>query len=213
MQTKRLVRYALLILCYVFCAAGQSLCLKADIGVLAAWDSLSLNLADITGIKVGYYSILFNGLAIAFWFFLLRKELKPIRLLSIPLVLFFGFAVNFFYYDIFTFEVNSYLLRLCLLILGNLLLAFPLGYITLIDLISFPVEGICYTLEEKYGWPFKRTRTLIDILCIISSLMLSFVFGTSLKIREGTVISMLMLGPLEGVSMDLIRKFRLLEKI
>jgi len=211
MKKNLILKSVLLVFCYIVCAASQMLCMKAAIGVVPVWDAITANLTDITGIKVGYFSSALNALTVLVWFIILGKDLKPIRLLSALVIFCQGPLQNLFYYDIYTFEITSYALRIVLLLAGNLTLAVALGFITYIDLISFPLEGLCYTLEQKFRFNIKITRTLLDVICILVSLALSLFFHLSVKVREGTVISMLIVGPIMGFTMDFIRKHHLLE--
>lgn len=195
-----------LILAYILSSASQMLCMKAAIGVVPVWDAITANLTEITGIKVGYFSVALNVLTILLWFIVLGKDFRPARLLSALVIFCLGPLQNFFYYDVYTFEITSYAMRIALLFAGNFVLAIALGFITYIDLIAFPLEGLCYTLERKYRFNIKITRTLLDVICILVSLALSLFFHLSLKVREGTVISMLLVGPVMGLTMDFIRK-------
>ena len=57
---KKVVKYSLLALLIILAAFSQTLSMKADIGVCACWDSVSMNVYQITGIKVGTFSIVGN---------------------------------------------------------------------------------------------------------------------------------------------------------
>ncbi|MFR5583134.1 MAG: hypothetical protein ACLTLQ_04310 [[Clostridium] scindens] len=54
---KKVVKYSLLALLIILAAFSQTLSMKADIGVCACWDSVSMNVYQITGTKVGTFSI------------------------------------------------------------------------------------------------------------------------------------------------------------
>jgi len=211
MKKNLALKIVILIFCFVVCAAAQMLCLKAAIGVTPVWDAITSNLSEITGIKVGYFASALNIITILAWFILLGKDFKPIRLLSIIVAFGLGPLQNLFYYDIYTFEFTTYAARLVFLILGNLALAIAAGFITHIDLVSFPLESLCYTLERKHHVNLKITRTLLDVICILVSVALSLIFHVSFKVREGTIISMLLVGPVIGFTMDFIRKRHWLE--
>jgi len=45
---------------------------------------------------------------------------------------------------------------------------------------------------------FAAIRQLVDIIFIIASIALTFTFGLSSPVREGTIIGMLFFGPLMG---------------
>ncbi len=105
------------------------------------------------------------------------------------------------YYNVFTFDVNSYAFSVVLLILSYIGIAVFIGAMTLLDIITMPLEAVCYAIEQKYGIPFSKLRMSADVICIAASLAMSFAFGLSLKVREGTVTGFLLIGPLMGLAM------------
>lgn len=68
------------------------------------------------------------------------------------------------------------------------------------------VEGTCYIISSRYGIDFAKLRLSVDAACIIILLALTFAFGLTLKIREGTIAGMLVLGPLMGWCMKWEKK-------
>lgn len=198
---------AFLIFCVIMAAVAQTLSLKANIGVCACWDSISMNLYELTGIKVGTIGIMINCICVLMQLLLLRREFSPIKLLQVPLAMLSGIVVNIMYYNILTFEVNSYVMKLIFLLLSFVGLAVFVGGMTMMDLITLPLEALCYTIDQKYGIAFAKLRTGTDVLCITLSLILSFVFDLSLKIREGTIIGLFLIGPLMGLCIKLEQKW------
>lgn len=205
------IKIPVLLLCYVVGAAVQTLSLKADIGVCAVWDSVSLNLSRITGIKIGYISIVGNLILVLLQLAVLKKEFKPSRFLQVPMVVLFGEAINFFYYDVFKFEPGSYLIRLLLCIISYAGLAVIFGIVTYMDIMSTPGEALCFILEQKKGIPFARSRVILDLCFMAFSVTLSLIFKTPFTVREGTVIGMLILGPMMHECMKFYKKVGLFE--
>lgn len=191
----------------VMIATFQTLSLKANVGVCACWDAVSMNIYELFGIKVGTVSIILNCSCVLIQFLLLRKDFSLLKLLQVPLALLSGTVVNLMYYKVFTFDIHSYIARIFLLILSYGGLAIFVGALTIMDIITMPPEAVCYTINKKYGVPFSRLRTSIDILCITVSLALSLFFDLSLKIREGTLIGLFLLGPLMGKCMKAEKKW------
>ena len=117
----------------------------------------------------------------------------------------FGTLVNFFYYNILVFDVHSYVLRFILCVISVVGVAFFLGFLTSLNLVNISVETTCNIISGKYAVDYAFLRVGIDVICIVLSVGLSFFFGLSFTIREGTVIAMLLLGPLEKQFMKLFR--------
>lgn len=197
----------LLILISTICATFfTALTLRANIGTYACWDALSVNVSQLTGLKVAHFSMIMNVLCVLLQILMLRKDFNPSRLLQIPFVILFSSCVNFFYYNVLAFELHNYLIRFLLCILSIVGVAFFLGVITSMNVITLSVETTCSIASGKYSINYAVLRIGIDVICIVASLSLSLIFGLTFSIREGTFIAMVLLGSLEKVFMDLFQK-------
>lgn len=190
--------YILSFIVMCLAAFSQTLALKANIGVTPCWDSLAMNVSEITGIKVGTFTMAMGVLMVLLQWSLLRKKFHPMRFLQIPGVILYGAVMNLFYYRIMDFEIRHYTTRFILVLLSVVGMAFFLGINTCLNVIPTPTEAAVYVLAEQTGYKFGNLRWAVDGGCVAASLSLSFLFGLSIKIREGTVIGMLLLGPLMG---------------
>lgn len=155
------------------------------------------------GIKVGTVSIIINFLLIFVQFIIQKRDFRSVKLLQVPLAVLSGSIVNIMYYAVFTFDVNPYAFSVVLLILSYAGLAVFVGAMPLLDIITMPLEAVCYAIEQKYGISFSKLRMSADVVYIAVSLAMSFAFGLSLKVREGTVIGFFLIGPLMGLTMKL----------
>lgn len=75
----------------------------------------------------------------------------------------------------------------------------------LIDIISMPLEGVCLALSNKTNINFGRVRQYADVVLIALVLIFTFVFSTQLTLREGTILLMIIYGPLLDRFMKLFR--------
>lgn len=174
-----------------------ALMLKAAIGTYACWDALSVNVSQLTGLKVANFSMIMNVSCVFLQFLLLGRNFQISKLLQIPFAILFGTLVNFFYYNVLAFDVRSYLLRLVLCVVSVIGVAFFLGFLTSLNLVNISVETTCNIISGKYAVDYALLRVGIDVICIVISVALSLIFGLSFTIREGTLIAMVLLGPLE----------------
>lgn len=92
-----------------------------------------------------------------------------------------------------------------ILILGYVINAFTVAVIMLLDVVTFALEGACMAISNKLGFKFHVFRQVVDILCIIISIILALIFDVPLAIREGTLIGMLIFGPIMGIFMKLLK--------
>lgn len=195
------VQFVLLGICTAGTAFSQTLALKANIGVCACWDAVGLNVYQIFGIKVGTVSMCLHAVCVLVQFLIQRKDFEKRKILQLPYVIVFGMLLNFFYYNVLTFEVHAYAAKVLLVIMSYLGLGLFLGPMLLLNLITIPSEAMCNVISGYAKVDYANVRIGLDGVCIAASLMLSFLGGVSLKVREGTVMGMLLLGPLEKLSM------------
>lgn len=196
-----IIQFLLLAICTVGTAFSQTLALKANIGVCACWDAVGLNVYQIFGIKVGTVSMCLHAVCVLIQFLIQRKNFQIRKVLQLPYVIVFGMLLNFFYYNVLTFEVHSYIWKLVLVIVSYLGLGLFLGPVLLMKLITIPSEAMCNVISGTAKLDYAKVRIGLDAVCIVASVLMSFAGGVSLKVREGTVIGMLLLGPLEKLSM------------
>lgn len=201
---KNICRVALVLLLTVGETFFTALTLKAGIGTYACWDALSANVAELTGLKVATFSIIMHILFVFLQILMLRKAFRPIGLLQIPFAVLIGTLINFFYYNVWTFSQPSYPIQLILCVVSVIGVAFFLGFLTSLNLVSLPVETTCKIANDKFGWNYGALRIGIDIACIVISVALSLFFHIDFTIREGTIIAMFLLGPLENVFIKLL---------
>ncbi|SHR48720.1 Uncharacterised protein [Mycobacteroides abscessus subsp. abscessus] len=206
----------LLLLIILSVGIAASLSLKVSIGV-GAYDALAQSISFLSGIKVGTIGMIFNSSCIVGQFILLRKGFKIRHLLQLPLTILIGVVINFFFYEVWaSITIDSYILRVILLIAALTMVAFALAIMLVLDVVTFPLEGFCMTLSKKTKWKFVYIRQSVDLLCILLVVLLTFGFSLSLTIREGTVIGMLLMGPLIGFFMKkiqpVLRKFDLIHE-
>lgn len=208
MKKKKVVfQIILLIILTAGTAFSQTLALKANIGVCACWDAVGMNIYEITGLKIGTFSMIMHAVCVLVQLAIQRKTFSVWKVLQIPYVVVFGSFLNFFYYDLLTFELHSYIMKILFVVLAYVGLAFFLGPMLLLNLVNIPSEAMCIVISGEYEIDYAKVRVSLDAICIVASVALSVFTGVSLKVREGTVIGLLMLGPLEKLSMKFFRPY------
>ena len=118
-----------------------------------------------------------------------------------------GYTVNFFVYTVFKYLVfDNYIIRIAIAVLMLALISFTVGAIVVLGLPTFALEGFCSAVHIKTGIPFAKFRQWMDFFCVGMIIFLTFVFSIKWSLREGTIISMIIFGPLLGISMPKIEK-------
>lgn len=192
---KKTIKLIITILLCIVNSFTAALSLKANVGV-GAFDACFATIANTTGIKVGTMLILLCASCILISIVLLGKKTKITILLQMVLPLIGGYVVNFFFYNVLKFEISSYPLRLITFIFSNVLSAFAVAGFMHCNILIYPLEGTCDVIAAKTNKSFKFVRQAADIILISASLIISFLFKVPVQVREGTVISALIFGPL-----------------
>ena len=183
-----------------------SIVLKCAIGV-GAWDAFSQTASGLIGIKVGTFSMFMNITCVVAQM-ILRKQIKITLILQIVLAVSLGVLINFFYYDLLgNWDTGSYFTTMIFFLIGNISCAFGVGTVTAQNFISFPLEGLCMEVANKLNRPFGKIRQLADIVTMGGVLILVLLFSGLMTIREGTVIGMVIFGPLLDLYMRHVKPF------
>lgn len=190
---KKLSLFILSLLFYTLTGFGISLSILADIGV-SSFNALNLSLSELTTIKIGTMTTMVNGLFLVAYVLLTKGKFFSKYLIQAISVLALGYVINFFVYSIFSQVIlTTYTSRLALFILGTLIGGFGTGMVLNLGVLAFPIESVCQFLALNWQKPFASLRYGVDILSVALSLTISLVSGRSLFVREGTLISLLLL--------------------
>lgn len=201
-------KLALSLFFYGTCALGLSLTIKAAVGV-SAFNSLNLALSQMSNIQVGTITIVVNMLFLLGYMLLTRFKYKIKYVMQIVFVVMFGALVNLYVYGLLSeLEPDNYFVRLLLLAAGTSIGGLSVGVIIHLNVITFPIESFCVALEEKTSKSFAFYRYGVDMFSASGSLLLSLTLGLPLYIREGTIISMLLLTTSMNLSKNFLGKKR-----
>jgi len=194
-------KFLAIVMFVIMVGFGAALTLKAAIGV-GAWDAKVATIASIMNVQIGTMVIVANSFMVLVQILILRKGFKKLQLLQVLATFIMGNIINFVLYTLLVdFEINNYFMRLAVYLGGIVLIAFAVGAVMTINLIPFPVEGACQAMSKKTGLKFAFLRQMLDVVAVLSTIALTFIFSQNLIIREGTIIGVLIFGPLMGFFM------------
>jgi uncharacterized membrane protein YczE len=194
------------VITFILFGIGISLQIKAGIGQ-SMFNAFCLLFADLLHLEIGTMINLFN-----LFFFLTYLYMQPSRpklkdFTQIIAIMGNGLVINLFTYSVLNhIIIQSYYLKIMLFIFGLFLAAISLGAILAMGIIRFPLEGLCIVLSEKQRISLAKVRMGFDIFFLASTLIVTLITRHTLYIREGTVISFLLLSRLMGFSYDFHRK-------
>lgn len=178
----------------ILSGCGAALMIKAQLGI-NAYDALTVSFSELYDLHIGTVSMIMNFMFFLFQLLLLRNKTEWERFLQIPLLLVLGTAINFMTYDILAgIIISSYVEKLTLFFTGLLLCGISCAVLMKYN-IGFPLESFCLVISQKYDLQFSRLRQILDILCIMLVPIFFILYSTTMEIREGTLISMILFGP------------------
>ena len=145
---------------------------------------------------------------------LLKKEFNIKHVLQILVAMLLGIVVNFVLYEVLSnFDINNYYIKIVLLFVAYIICAISVSVIGAINFVILPLEGCCIVISKRINKKFGTLRQLVDIISIIIALFISFIFNQSLPVREGTIIGMIIFGPMLdffiNLMMPTLKKFDL----
>lgn len=194
-----------LAICVIITGLGASLTMKASLGI-GAYDAAAMSISKTLIIKVGTVAMCINIFCVLLQIIVLKKEFKPIQFLQIGIAVLLGTVVNFFLYNIWSqITVSAYAVKFMLFLSGIIICAFAVSIIMAINVVSMPLEGFCMALSDKINVNFGKVRQYADIVSIGVVLIFTFLFSTQLTLREGTIVGMIIFGPLLDKFMNLFK--------
>lgn len=194
-----LIRMAIYCLGLLILAFGVAISVNCNLGVSPV-SSLPYVVSRIVDMPLGTCTTIVFCSYIVLQMLMLGREFHPINLLQILFSTIFGYFVDFAKLMIGDFCLPTYFGQLTMLAVSIVLIA--LGVLLYIDvqLVPMPMEGVSSSLAKKLGKPFPTMKTVIDCVVVLAGVVLCFVFFGRLEgIREGTVITAIVVGKLVGI--------------
>lgn len=194
---RRVVSFCLGLLILAF---GVSFSRTADLG-MSPVNSIPYVLSEIfPALSMGTWVVIIFTLYILVQFFILGKNVQPLRLLQLLGTVLFGYFTDFtnwltagFLPDPMTLPLPAggiYGVRLIYLVISMVLIAVGILFYLTPELISLPSEGIMGVISEKTGRPFHNTKVCFDVMVSVIALVLSLLYYREFHgIREGTVVA------------------------
>lgn len=128
---------------------------------------------------------------------ILRRQFEPIQLTQVLFSALFGLLVNLSGLLLGEFCLPGYLGRLVMTLVGVFLIALGVTIYVEAALVPMPMEGLSLAIAKKCGCPFHRVKVVVDCGLVATGVILSLcALGRLEGIREGTVISAVLTGPL-----------------
>lgn len=193
-------RYLLFVASLFINAFGIAFITKALLGT-SPITSVTYVLSLFTPFTMGIWTILLNLLFVVLEPFLMtRRELREdlrMYLLQIPIAFCFGLFIDFSMFMLFWLEPSAYVMKVTVLLVGCVILALGIALEVKANAAMMAGEYFVKTITRRFHGEFGYVKlgfdiTLLTIACILSLVFLSDIQG----VREGTVVSALLVGPI-----------------
>ena len=189
-------RYVVFVISLFFMGLGVAMTKYADLGVSPISSVANVVSIKFTFLSFGMWLTVTNCLLLLGQILLLRRRFKPIRLLQIALSFLFGYFTDLGMLIVKAIPNDSYFVKLALVIGGVLILGFGIALGVIADVILNSGEAFVKALSDVAKKDFGNTKIFFDVSWVALSVLLSLVLfkGRLLGVREGTVISALLVG-------------------
>ena len=197
-MTKREItkRYVLFIISLFFAAVGVAFTKRGELGVSPISSVANVMSCKFDALSLGTWLIIWNCILILGQIVILRQKFQPIQLLQIPLSFLFGWFTDLGMWMVSFIPINSYPIRLSMVIIGIIILGFGISLSVIANVIMNSGEAFVKAVSDKIHREFGNVKIAFDIICVVFSLLLSVIFFnfSIVGTREGTVLSALLTG-------------------
>lgn len=191
---KMIIRYFIFVVGLFFMGLGISLTIKSDLGT-SPISSVPYVFSMIYPVTLGQFTFVLSLLFLLVEIIILRKDFPKEQFLQVLVCPFFGFSVDWGM-AIFSFvNPNLYAEKIIILLLGCFVLALGIYLQVAANVIVNPGEGVVKAIANKTRKEFGTIKIMFDFtLFLIAAIISLFTFGTIKGLREGTIISAILVG-------------------
>ena len=189
-------RYVLFIISLFFAALGVAFTKSGELGVSPISSVANVLILRFSALSMGTWLIIWNCVLILGQILILRKKFQPIQLMQVPLSFLFGWFTDLGMWMVSFIPVNSYPVRLTMVVVGIVILGFGISLSVIANVIMNAGEAFVKAVSDTIRKEFGNVKIVFDVLCVTFSIVLSLIFFdfTIVGTREGTIISALLTG-------------------
>ena len=191
-----LKRYILFIISLFFAALGVALTKHGELGVSPISSVANVMRFKFDKLSMGTWLIIWNCVLILGQIIILRKKFQLIQLLQVPLSFLFGYFTDLGMWFVSFIPVNTYIIRIFMVISGVAVLGFGISLAVIANVIMNAGEAFVKAISDTLNKNFGNIKICFDIFCVVLSILLSLLFfnGAVVGTREGTIISAFLTG-------------------
>lgn len=196
MEWKKINRYVIYLISLFIISLGASLSIKANLGT-SPLICLPYVCSLITNLSVGIVIFLFTILFIVIQIALLGKGFEKRQYLQLVIGFIFSFFVDFSLMIVNFINPIGYINQFLLLLFSCLVVAFGVLLEIQTEVVYLPADGVIVAISKVLKKDFPKVKPFVDTSMVIIAAVLSIIFlGYLAGVREGTIISALIIGPI-----------------
>ena len=196
MEWKKINRYIIYLISLFIISLGASLSIKANLGT-SPLICLPYVCSLITNLSVGIVIFLFTILFIVIQIALLGKGFEKRQYLQLVIGFIFSFFVDFSLMLVNFINPIGYINQFLLLLFSCLVVAFGVLLEIQTEVVYLPADGVIVAISKVLKKDFPKVKPFVDTSMVIIAAVLSIIFlGYLAGVREGTIISALIIGPI-----------------
>lgn len=148
-------------------------------------------------ISFGMLTMFANFVFVLIEIILLGKNFPKVQYLQLVVGPILGLSIDFWSYLILYIPQPHYLIQLSMVFIGCAVIAYSTVLQLKAQVVNNPAEGLVKAIAIKTSKSFGSIKLYFDISLVVIAVIISIVsLGAIAGIREGTVISALIIGPL-----------------
>ena len=199
MNMKKFNRYVIYLLSLFIISLGASLSIKANLGT-SPLICLPYVSSLITKFTVGEVMFVFTLIFILIQVVLLRGDFEKRQYLQLIVGTIFSFFVDFSMMLVNFINPVGYLNQMALLLFSCVVVAFGVLLEIQTEIVYLPADGVIVAISKVLKKEFSSIKPFVDTSMVVIAAILSVVFlGYLAGVREGTVISAIIIGPIVKV--------------
>ena len=196
MEIKKINRYIIYLLSLFIISLGASLSIKANLGT-SPLICLPYVSSLITKFSVGEVMFVFTVLFILIQVILLRKDFEKRQYLQLIMGTIFSGFIDFSLMLVNFINPVGYISQMSLLLISCIVVAFGVLLEIKTEIVYLPADGVIVAISKVLNIEFPKVKPFVDTSMVVIAAILSIIFlGYLAGVREGTVISAIIIGPI-----------------
>ena len=196
MKMKKIKKYIVYLISLFIISLGASLSIKANLGT-SPLICLPYVSSLITKFSVGEVMFVFTLIFILIQVILLRKDFEKRQYLQLVIGTIFSAFIDFSLMLVNFINPVGYSSQMLLLLISCVVVAFGVLLEIKTEIVYLPADGVIVAISNVSNIEFPKVKPFVDSSMVIIAAILSLIFlGYLAGVREGTVISAIIIGPI-----------------